>query len=188
VPLHYVGPLQPAGAIEDVIELPERFVLVSFSTTWQRQVAPVQRVVNALTGLDRPVVVTTGPSLDPGEVVAADNTIVVTSLPHRRILDRVDLVVTHAGHGTVLSSLSGGVPLVCMPMGRDQHDVSARVAAVGAGVVLDADAPQELILGAARRVLNEDAFHTVARAIAHSIAREPGVAGALEVVDGIAGR
>jgi UDP:flavonoid glycosyltransferase YjiC (YdhE family) len=188
VPLHYVGPLQPEGAIADVIELPEHFVLVSFSTTWQRQAAPLQHVIDALAGLDRPVVVTTGPSLDPAEIVAADNTIVVGRVPHRRVLTRVDLVVTHAGHGTVLSSLTGGVPLLCLPMGRDQHDVSARVAAVGAGVVLDIDSPGALILGAARRVIDDDSFHDSARDMARAIAAEPGVAGALRVIDRVAAR
>jgi UDP:flavonoid glycosyltransferase YjiC (YdhE family) len=186
VPLHYVGPLQPVGAIEADIDLPERFVLVSFSTTWQRQAAPLQHVVDALAGLDRPVVVTTGPALGPGEVVAADNTTVIGQIRHSRVLDRVDLVVTHAGHGTVVSSLSAGVPLVCMPMGRDQHDVSARVAAVGAGVVLDANAPQGHILRAARRVLDDETFVTAARAMAQAIANEPGIDGALAIIDGIA--
>ena len=81
VPLHYVGPLQPPGTIDDAITLPARFVLVSFSTTWQRQAAPLQRVVDALAGLEGPVVVTTGPSLDPTEVEAAGNTVVVARLP-----------------------------------------------------------------------------------------------------------
>jgi UDP:flavonoid glycosyltransferase YjiC (YdhE family) len=49
---------------------------------------------------------------------------VVEHLSHGDILDRVDLVLNHAGHGTVLSSLTAGVPLVCMPMGRDQHDIA----------------------------------------------------------------
>jgi UDP:flavonoid glycosyltransferase YjiC (YdhE family) len=188
VPLQYVGPLQPLGEIEAVIELPERLVLVSFSTTWQRQAGPLQRVIVALAGQDRPVVVTTGPSLDPAEVVAADNTIVVAHLHHGRIIHRVDVVVTHAGYGTVLSSLSAGIPLVCMPMGRDQHDVSARVVAVGAGVVLDVDAPPEAILRAARQVLDDDSFHRHARDLARAIAREPGVGGAIAIIDRIAGR
>jgi UDP:flavonoid glycosyltransferase YjiC (YdhE family) len=127
------------------------------------------------------------PNIAPG-VVAAGNTVVVEEVPHRRVLSRVDLVVTDAGHGTVLSSLAAGVPLLCMPMGRDQHDVSARVAAVGAGVVLDIDAPEAVILAAARRVLDGAMFHDAARDIAQAIAREPGVGGALRVVDRVAGR
>ena len=37
------------------------------------------------------------------------------------------LVITHAGHGTVMAAVSAGVPLVCVPIGRDQPAVAARV-------------------------------------------------------------
>ena len=38
--------------------------------------------------------------------------------------------------GTVTRALAAGVPLVCMPMGRDQPDVAARVIHAGAGLRL----------------------------------------------------
>jgi UDP:flavonoid glycosyltransferase YjiC (YdhE family) len=184
VSIQYVGALQPHAMTAD-LALPGRFVLVSFSTTWQRQAAPLQRVIDALAPLDRRVVVTTGPALEPGELAPADNTTVVEHLPHSGILHRVDVVVTHAGHGTVLSSLTAGVPLVCMPMGRDQHEIAARVAAIGAGVVLDCDASGADILRAVRQVLDESTFVAAARKMAQSIADDQGVDGALAVIDSV---
>ncbi|GAC1604429.1 MAG: hypothetical protein NVS3B21_33670 [Acidimicrobiales bacterium] len=183
VPLHYVGPLQPHGTVAAAVDLPPRFVLVSFSTTWQRQTETLQRVVDALAALDRAVVVTTGPSVDPGDLRPAANAVVVGEISHHRILDRVDLVVTHAGHGTVLSALSAGVPLVCMPMGRDQHAVSSRVAEIGAGIVVDVDAAPETILSTVRRVLGDDGFGKAAREIEAFCSHAPGVTGALAVID-----
>ena len=47
------------------------------------------------------------------------------------------LPLTHGGPGTVIRSLVHGVPLLCMPMGRDQHDNTARVAALGADLTVD---------------------------------------------------
>jgi UDP:flavonoid glycosyltransferase YjiC (YdhE family) len=184
LPMHYVGPLQPTGGPDDAIPvLPERFVLVSFSTTWQRQVDVLQRTIDALAPLDRPVVVTTGPSVDPSELTAAANTIVVSELPHPLILDRVDVVLTHAGHGTVLSALAAGVPLVCMPMGRDQHDVAGRVVAVGAGVALDPHDIGPELLSAVLEVVGERRFIDAATEIARSIANHGGLHGALAVID-----
>lgn len=182
--LHYVGPLQPTHGPDDAVPvLPERFVLVSFSTTWQRQVDALQRTIDALAPLDRPVVVTTGPSVDPSELAPAANTTVVAELPHPLILDRVDVAVTHAGHGTVLSALTAGVPLVCMPMGRDQHDIASRVEAVGAGVALDPnDIPHEL-LPAVLQVIGERRFSDAATEIAKSIADHGGLDAALAVID-----
>jgi UDP:flavonoid glycosyltransferase YjiC (YdhE family) len=39
-----------------------------------------------------------------------------------------------------MAALAHGVPLLCMPMGREQHDNAARVASMGMGVVLSVDA------------------------------------------------
>lgn len=183
LPLHYVGPLQPSLSDASVPDLPERFVLVSFSTTWQRQVDTLQAVVDALEPLDRPVVVTTGPSVDPAELTTPANAVVHRELPHAAILHRVDAVVTHAGHGTVLSALSAGVPLICVPMGRDQHDIARRVVDVGVGVRVDpADLVSDL-LAAVRHVTATDRYVEAARTMASSIAAAGGIEEALALIE-----
>ena len=186
VPLRYVGPLQPVGDTLPVPELPDRFILVSFSTTWQRQVEALQHVVDALSAFDQPVVVTTGPSVDPSELAAPPNAIIVSELPHRQILGRADVVVTHAGHGTVVSALSAGVPLVCLPLGRDQHDVAGRVVAVGAGVAVDAVHDQVAIRDGVHLVLGDAAYAARAADLARAIASYRGVQEVLEILDSAA--
>ncbi len=183
LPLHYIGPLQPLGEDGDLPDLPARFVLVSLSTTWQGQVDVLQQIVEALAPLDRSVVVTTGPAIAPSEITPAANTIVAANLPHLRILHRVDAVVTHAGHGTVLSALTAGVPLVCMPMGRDQHDVTRRVVAVGAGVEVDPESVSQDLLPALQRVISDARFADNARQVARSIAEHGGIEAALAIID-----
>lgn len=93
-------------------------VLVSFSTTYQAQEEVLGRVVQALGMLPLQALVTTGPavSLDghlPANVNAA------SSVSHTDVLPRVALVVIHGGLGTVMAALAHGVPLICLPMGRD---------------------------------------------------------------------
>jgi hypothetical protein len=55
------------------------------------------------------------------------------SAPHGEILRQASLLITHCGHGTTLKALAAGVPMVCMPMGRDQNDTAARVVHASAG-------------------------------------------------------
>ena len=43
------------------------------------------------------------------------------------MLPHAALVVTHAGWQTINAALADGVPLVCVPDGRDQPDNAARV-------------------------------------------------------------
>ena len=65
-------------------------------------------------------------------------------VPHQDVLPQAAAVITHAGLGTVHAALAHGLPLVCMPIGRDQPDIAARVegleAELQAGV--DAEDPQ----------------------------------------------
>jgi UDP:flavonoid glycosyltransferase YjiC (YdhE family) len=186
VDLTYVGPLQPRGTGEVPASLPERFVLVSFSTTWQQQVTVLQRSIDALGALDRPVVVTTGQSVDPAELIPSENTTIRAQLPHDLVLGRADAVVTHAGHGTVLSALTAGVPLVCVPQGRDQHDVSARVAATNTGVVLSTDEIETRLVDALTEVIEDPRYRAAAQEMRTSIGSHRGVEQAIEIVESAA--
>jgi UDP:flavonoid glycosyltransferase YjiC (YdhE family) len=80
--------------------------------------------------------------------------------------------VTHAGHGTVAKALAAGVPVLALPLGRDQHDIAARVVHRGAGLRLDRDAPPDRIAGAVRRLLGDPRFAAGAARVAAVMADE----------------
>ena len=81
-------------------------------------------------------------------------------------------MVTHAGHGTVIKALAAGVPLVCLPQGRDQRDNAARVQRLGAGIRLGKRATSAAIAGAIREVLDKDHYRAAAAAFAAQLAVE----------------
>lgn len=147
-------------------------VLVAFSSTFQDQGAQLRRIVDALSGLEVRAVVTLGQAIDPAEVTAAPNVAVVNSAPHAPILREASLVVTHCGHGTTLKALAAGVPLVCMPMGRDQNDTAARVVHHGAGRRLSPKASTAKIAAAVERVLSDDSYRRAAERLATAITDE----------------
>lgn len=60
--------------------------------------------------------------------------LIVPSVPQLPLLERVDAVVTHAGHNTVCEALWHGVPLVVAPIRDDQPVVAGQVVAAGAGI------------------------------------------------------
>jgi MGT family glycosyltransferase len=147
-------------------------VLASLSTEEQDQLALLRRLVAALGRLPVRGLVTVGPVVDPARLDPPDNVAVERFVPHAAVLDRAELVITHAGHGTVLAALRAGVPLVCVPMGRDQYDVAARVSYHGAGIVLPADASVAALADGARRVLAEPAYASAARRLRTAIVTE----------------
>ncbi|HVM14433.1 MAG TPA: nucleotide disphospho-sugar-binding domain-containing protein, partial [Egibacteraceae bacterium] len=114
-------------------------VLAALSSDYQAQEDLLGRIIAALGQEPVRGVVTTGRGIDPGTYLASPNVQVVRAAPHREILQEASLAVTHAGHGATIKALAAGVPLVCLPMGRDQFDVAARVTHAGAGIRLDAE-------------------------------------------------
>jgi UDP:flavonoid glycosyltransferase YjiC (YdhE family) len=130
--------------------------------------------------------VTTGPAIDPASLPAGDNTTVVRSAPHAELFPAAAVVVTHAGMGTVTRALAAGVPLVCVPMGRDQLDVAARVVYHGAGVRLRPSAKPDAIRAAAERVIREPSFRTAAERIGASITADAEAQRGLAELEGLA--
>jgi len=144
-------------------------VLVGFSSTFQNQGTTLTRVIEALLDLDVRAIVTTGPSIDAATLPSAANVHVCTSAPHSEILKETAVAITHCGHGTVIRALAAGVPLVCMPMGRDQNDNAARVVFHGAGVRIASGAGAETIRNAVRQLLDLPHYRDAARQLATSI-------------------
>jgi UDP:flavonoid glycosyltransferase YjiC (YdhE family) len=184
--VRFVGPMLDDPAWAAPVSLPpgdDPLVLVAMSSTYQAQQAVLNRAVRALAGLPVRGLVTLGPSLRAGEVAGAPNVAVVPSAPHAQIMRTAAAVVTHGGHGTVIKALAAGVPLVCLPHGRDQGDNAARVVAAGAGLRLSRRADAATIRAAVRRVLEEQAFSGHADTLAHRIAvelRETSAVGEIE--------
>ncbi|MFL6351465.1 MAG: nucleotide disphospho-sugar-binding domain-containing protein [Bryobacteraceae bacterium] len=144
-------------------------VLVGFSTTFQNQQAVVSRVIEALSRLPVRGLVTLGRSLDPKAFAAPRNVIVCPSAPHSQLLPFAAVMVTHAGHGSVVRALSHGIPLVCVPMGRDQNDIAARVVYHGAGLRVSQAASVNQLTDAVKRALSEEAFRKRAERLGATI-------------------
>jgi MGT family glycosyltransferase len=161
--LRYVGPQldDPAWAAETTWRRSdsEPLVLVATSSIFQHQTSLLRRIAQALGHLPVRGLITTGLAVHPKEIQAPPNIEVVQAAPHRQVLAEGSVVVTHAGHGTVLKALAAGVPLVCVPMGRDQRDNTVRVLRLGAGVRVSEKAPPDQIAAAVSEILEQ--IHTM---------------------------
>jgi MGT family glycosyltransferase len=147
-------------------------VLVATSSIFQHQVGLLQRIARALGRLPVRGLMTTGSAVDPGEIEAPPNVEVVQAAPHRRILPEASVVITHAGHGTTMKALAAGVPLVCIPMGRDQKDNTVRALRHGVGVRQSAKAPPDRLAAAVAEVLADPSYAAAARRFADILAQE----------------
>ena len=98
-----------------------------------------ERVLAGLRELPGSIVVTVGRDLDPGVLGPQPaNVHVRRFIPQSLVLPHCDLVVSHAGSGSVIGALTHGLPMVLLPMGADQPLNAARAEALGVAQVLDA--------------------------------------------------
>jgi hypothetical protein len=112
-------------------------VVVSLGTTPMDEGPVVEAVLGALAGEPVAVLALLGAHFDPATLTVPANATVAGYLRHTAVLPHAAATVCHAGLGTVLASLAAAVPLVCLPLGRDQPATAAAVARVGAGLALD---------------------------------------------------
>ena len=136
---------------------------------------------------DVDVVATLGPiDVSLGPDFPRDRVRTVGFVPLDDLLDGVDAVVSVGGIGTVLATLSRGIPLVLLPVLWDQPFNARQAAATGAAVVVGS--AQET--GAAvAEVLGDPRYRTAAAAVAAQIAAMDPPEHAIDVlVDRVASR
>jgi len=161
-------------------------VVVSFSTSYMNQRALAQRVLDALAGLPVRALLTAGGALKTEELHIPENVRTVDFIPHRTVLPHAALVITHAGWQTVNAALADGVPLLCIPDGRDQPDNAARVVACEAGVRVRKGIKPDKLRAVITDALDDMTLKAGATRMASALARSDGAATVANTVERIA--
>ena len=161
LPAHhrYVGPLwwDPPGERPGYLDKSgDSWALVSLSSHTQDDLPIARAALAALGNLPVRTLLTAGAHADADLGPLPANARAVSYAPHGAVLERAALMVSHAGHGSVMRALWHGVPMVLVPWGRDQAGVAARAERLGvAAVIPRADLTTESLEAAARRVLTD---------------------------------
>lgn len=186
--VRYLGAVvEPAGPDAGWSPPGRPLVVASLGTTPMDEVPVLERVLGALADFPASVAATVGEHATPSVIAAPSNATVTGFVRHAAMLPHADAVVCHAGLGTVTNALTFGVPLLCLPLGRDQHDNAARVEELGAGIQLPADAPRIAVDEAVRRLLDDRSYRDAARGVARSIAAESAPDRAVGTLEALAG-
>lgn len=188
--LQYVGPIFEPDSEEDGVgielDTPEPLVLVAFSTTAMEQEKLLERVTDALQTMPVRAIVTTGPAVDATMRTSAPNVSVHRWIRHAAVLPHASLVITHAGHSTVTKTLSYGVPLLCLPLGRDQGFIGERVQDIRAGLTRPSDAAPQAVTAAITSLQHHPSYRVAAQHVAEAIrAAGPGEQNAADALEHI---
>lgn len=191
----FIQPIRPvAFATGQPEPLPEwiggdsvPLVYMTFGTVFNDNPDVIRTVVEGVRALPVRVLVTVGPHADPATLGdQPENVHVERYVPQTQLLPHCAVVVSHAGSGTFLASLSEALPQVCVPQGADQF--ANAEACVRGGVdrtLVPAEMTAENVRAATEEVLSDKQFRLAAEKVQAEIASMPDPA---EVADLLATR
>jgi MGT family glycosyltransferase len=131
-----VGPLMWEPPTADV-ELPpgdQPLVLIAPSTAQDPQHRMLRASLEGLADAPLRVLATWNRRLPSEPLPVPDNARIVDWLSYSRTMPHCDVVVCHAGHGTLVRALSCGCAVVACPAVGDMNENAARLDWAGAGV------------------------------------------------------
>jgi UDP:flavonoid glycosyltransferase YjiC (YdhE family) len=134
--VHVVGPLMWEPPSADV-ELPPGdapLVLVAPSTAQDAEHVMLDAALRGLADAPVRVIATWNRRLPSRPLPIPENTRLVEWLSYSRTMPYCDVVVCHAGHGTLVRALASGCAVVASPAIGDMNENAARLDWAGAGV------------------------------------------------------
>jgi UDP:flavonoid glycosyltransferase YjiC (YdhE family) len=134
--VHVVGPLMWEPPTAEV-ELPPGdapLVLVAPSTAQDAEHRLLEATLRGLADAPVRVLATWNRRLPPRPLPVPDNARLVEWVSYARTMPSCDIVVCHAGHGTLVRALASGCAVVACPAIGDMNENAARVDWAGAGV------------------------------------------------------
>jgi MGT family glycosyltransferase len=184
--VHVTGPLMWEPPADEVEPPPgdAPLVLVAPSTSQDSRGKMIAAALRGLAGLPVRVLATYNRRPPALSLPLPANARVVQWLSYARTMPRADVVVCHAGHGTLVRALACGVPVVAVPVAGDMAENGARLQWAGAGLSL----PERLLSPrtlrwVVRRVLEDPSFGARARELAAWTAANDGAERAAALVE-----
>ena len=134
--MRVVGPLQWEPPGERVEPPPGRgpVVLVAPSTSQDPSHSLLRAALEGLAGAPVRVIATSNGREPKQPLAVPDNAVLVPWLSYSKTMPLCDVVVLHAGHGTLVRALANGCSVVACPAGGDMNENAARVDWAGLGV------------------------------------------------------
>jgi UDP:flavonoid glycosyltransferase YjiC (YdhE family) len=189
VPAEGAGSPPPPGWAATIPGAP--VVYVTLGTVFNHESGDLfERVLVGLGQLPINLLVTVGSEIDPASLGRhPPNVTIERFIAQADVLPHVDLVVSHAGSGSVLGALAHGRPMVLLPMGADQPLNAERCAALGVGRVLDVvRATPDDIHSATTDVLAGAAYRAAAGRLRDEVASLPHPDVAVGLIERLASR
>jgi MGT family glycosyltransferase len=165
----------------------KRLIYVSLGTMNNKAVAFFKHCIDAFSGQDASVLMSTGNAIDPAAFGALPANIAIRGwVPQTEVLQRAALFISHGGLNSVHDALYCGVPLLLVPQQEEQAFNARRVVELGAGLMLEKRQVSAAGLrSGAARLLAAPSFKAQAERIGATLRAAGGAARAADEVEGL---
>jgi MGT family glycosyltransferase len=116
----------------------KKVVYISLGTLHNDNVHFYKTCLDAFANKEYYVVVSVGFDIDLDNFLdLPENFTIRQSVPQQKLLDHVDLFITHSGMNSVNEAICRGVPMLLLPHHFEQKLIARRVEELGMGMVMD---------------------------------------------------
>jgi MGT family glycosyltransferase len=114
-----------------------KVIYISLGTLHNNNSAFYNTCIKAFTDSEYNVVISIGFEINPGGFSDLPNNFIIRqSVPQQKLLDKVDLFITHAGMNSVNEAICSGVPMLLLPHQIEQKMIAQRVREMEIGNVM----------------------------------------------------
>lgn len=129
---------RPPPWIEELTARPIAYFTLGTSPASNIRPQVFRTFIEALAGEPLNVIIAVGRNNDPADLgPIPTNMKIERYIPQTLVLPRCQVVINHAGSGTIMAALTHGLPLVLIPAAADQPQNARRCANLGLARVLD---------------------------------------------------
>lgn len=193
--LHFISPLLVEDTIEQnqlppwVHDLPSQpTIYISLGTMFGQTEGIYKTILQGISAEPYNLVVALGGTLDPSAFgPQPSNVHIERYIPMSLIAPYCDLVVSHAGSNTIMTTLGQGLPMLLIPIGADQPLNAIRCTELGVAQRLEAeDLRAEDVSSAVRTLLKDESYREVAQKLQQEIVTMPDAGFAVQLLEQLA--
>jgi MGT family glycosyltransferase len=167
-----------------------KLVYISLGTLNNDDIGFFKTCIEAFTGSEYYVIMTTGKRIRPEAFGALPENIAIFQwVPQVEVVKQAAMFISHGGLNSIHDSLYLNVPMLLVPQQSEQTLNAMRVVELGAGLMLKK--PQmnaQTIRESARRLLTEDRFKAAAARVGETFRTAGGAAKAADEVEALVGK
>lgn len=190
---HFFRPSQTDQIYEDglpswIEDLPDRpNVYATLGNAFGSMQWIFEKIVDGLSSEHVNTIITVGHGIDPGNLRArSSNLHIERFIPNSLLLPCCQVVICHAGYGTVMGSLIAGLPMVLIPLAADQFHHAARCKELGVAMIINKnDITPQTIRHAVRKMLYSYNYKLCAKKMKEDIDNTPDVENSISLFENL---